>query len=191
MLIIEVDGVEATVALEAERVGAACDEAGAIQVLVAQDEAQRDRLWAARRALSKTTRAMARFKVSEDVVVPRRHIGDLLEEVDRIRDRIQIGMLAYGHAGDGNLHVNYLWDDPDAAPRVESGLSQLFERVVALGGTLTGEHGIGLSKARFLPLEQSAATIDLQRGLKRVFDPNELLNPGKIFPKVNGAHGSC
>lgn len=191
MLILEVDGAEATTDVEQERVGNACMTCGALDVLVAQDGAQRDRLWAARRALSGTTRAMAKFKVSEDVVVPRRHIGDLLEEVDRIRETAGIQMLSYGHAGDGNLHVNYLWSDPDADHRVEAGLEQLFRKVVSLGGTLSGEHGIGLSKARFLPLEQSEGVIDLQRGLKRVFDPHELLNPGKIFPRSSGTHGSC
>jgi glycolate oxidase len=190
MLIIEVDGSEAAAAEEAERVGAACDGAGALTVLVAQDEAQRDRLWSARRALSGVTRAMARFKVSEDVVVPRRHIGDLLDEVDRIRERTGVKMLAYGHAGDGNLHVNYLWDDPEQLPAVRSGLTQLFQKVMVLGGTLTGEHGVGLSKARYLPLEQSEPVIDLQRGLKHVFDPNGLLNPGKIFPD-GMTHGAC
>ncbi len=190
MLILEVDGVEATTLVEQERVGDACDRAGALSVLVAQSASQRDRLWAARRALSTTTRAMARHKVSEDVVVPRTRIPDLLDEVDRIREKTQIRMLTYGHAGDGNLHVNYLWDDPDAGPRVELGLEMLFRRVVELGGTLTGEHGVGLSKRRFLPLEQSAPLIELQRGLKRVFDPHDLLNPGKVFPEREG-HGAC
>lgn len=191
MLLIEADGFEATTDIEQELIGNACVAAGALDVLVAQDAAQRDRLWAARRALSPTTRAMAKHKVSEDVVVPRRHITDLLEEVDRIRERAQIQMLTYGHAGDGNLHVNFLWNDPDAVPRVEQGLEQLFRRVIELGGTLTGEHGIGLSKARFLSLEQSDQVIDLQRGLKRVFDPNGLLNPGKIFPASGTSHGPC
>ena len=191
MLILEVDGAEATVELEQERAGGACVSAGALEVLVAQDGVQRDRLWAARRALSATTRAMAKHKVSEDVVVPRRHIGDLLDEVDRIRDATRIDMLTYGHAGDGNLHVNYLYDDADAVPRVEAGLERLFRKVVELGGTLSGEHGIGLSKARFLPLEQGEELIDLQVGLKRTFDPHGLLNPGKIFPRPSGAHGAC
>lgn len=191
MLILEVDGAEATTLVEQERIGNACMSAGALDVLVAQDLAQRDRLWSARRALSHTTRAMAKHKVSEDVVVPRRHIGTLLAEVDRIREATGIKMLTYGHAGDGNLHVNYLYDDVSQIPDVERGLEQLFRRVVELGGTLTGEHGIGLSKARFLPLEQSESVIDLQQGLKRVFDPNGLLNPGKIFPRPEGGHRSC
>ncbi len=189
MLIIEVDGPEPATEVEMERAGTACDGAGALTVLVAQDDAQRDRLWAARRALSPTTRAMAKFKVSEDVVVPRSKIGDLLEEVDRIREKTGIMMLTYGHAGDGNLHVNFLWNDPSEAAAVDRGLEMLFRAVVGMGGTLTGEHGVGLSKAPYLSLEQSAAVIALQQRLKDAFDPKGLLNPGKIFPREG--HGVC
>ena len=98
-------------------------------------------------------------------------------------------MLSYGHAGDGNLHVNFLWDDPDAAPRVERGLDRLFRSVVGMRGTLTGEHGVGTSKAEYLPLEQGPELIELQRRLKAVFDPKNLLNPHKIFPRRG--HGVC
>lgn len=190
MLILEVDGAEPTTTWEMERIGTACDAAGAIAVLVAQDAAQRERLWAARRALSPTTRAMARHKISEDVVVPRTRIPDLLDEVDRIREAIRVDMLTYGHAGDGNLHVNFLWNDDDALPRVQDGLERLFRAVVGMRGTLSGEHGLGLSKAEYLPLEQSPGLIELQKRLKTAFDPHGLLNPGKMFPRPGG-HGIC
>jgi glycolate oxidase len=147
---------------------------------------------------------MARFKISEDVVVPRDRIPALLDEVDAIGEATGIKMLTYGHAGDGNLHVNYLWDDPALAPRVEEGLSRLFRAVIAMRGTLSGEHGIGTSKADFLPLEQAPELIEIQRRIKGVFDPKGLLNPHKIFPRrevlVAGAapgpaaihlHGAC
>jgi glycolate oxidase len=152
MLILEVDGSEPECERGMERLGAACDEAGAISVLVAQDEAQRDKLWEARRQLSPATRAMAKFKVSEDVVVPRGAIPALLDEVVRISVSEKIRMLTYGHAGDGNLHVNFLWNDPGEEPRVRAGLGRLFRAVVDLRGTLTGEHGIGLSKAPYLAI---------------------------------------
>jgi glycolate oxidase len=202
MLIIELDGDELACDRAMERVGAACDASGAITVLVAQDATRRDSLWSARRALSTTTRAMAKFKVSEDVVVPRRHIASLLDELERMRDaearasaeradgpRGVIELLAYGHAGDGNLHVNFLWNHVEAAERVERLLGQLFRKVIELGGTLTGEHGVGLSKAPYLRLEQSDATISLQQRIKSVFDPKRLLNPGKIF--APHGHGVC
>jgi glycolate oxidase len=139
--------------------------------------------------MSPATRAMARFKISEDVVVPRTRVVDLLAEIDRIREATGIRMLTYGHAGDGNLHVNFLWNDAAEAPRVSEGLGELFHAVVAMRGTLSGEHGIGTSKADYLGLEQSAELIDLQRRLKAVFDPKGLLNPHKIFPRPG--HGAC
>jgi len=189
MLITEVDGSEGEAMDQAERVGGRFDEAGALAVLVAQDASQRDRLWEARRQLSPATRAMARFKVSEDVVVPRTKVPQLLDEVDRISEATGVSMLTYGHAGDGNLHVNFLWDDPDQLQRVHDGLDRLFRAVLALGGTLTGEHGVGTSKAPWLELEQGALLVDLQRRLKGVFDPKGLLNPGKIFSGAR--HHAC
>jgi glycolate oxidase len=109
--------------------------------------------------------------------------GDRLEELSRRR---AVRSVAYGHAGDGNLHVNFLWDEPAEAPRVQAAIAELFELTIALGGTLSGEHGVGVLKAPYLPLEQSAELIDLQRGLKQTFDPGGLLNPGKIFPPGSG-----
>jgi glycolate oxidase len=189
MLILEVDGEPAVCESAMERVGGVCAEAGALDVLAAQDPAQRDRLWEARRQMSPATRAMARFKISEDVVVPRTRVVDLLTEIDRIRERTGVRMLTYGHAGDGNLHVNYLWDQPEDAPRVEQGLAELFRAVVGMRGSLSGEHGIGTSKSAFLGLEQSEALIALQLRLKAAFDPRGLLNPHKIFPRKG--HGAC
>jgi glycolate oxidase len=195
LLIIEVDGDPLACEAAMERTGGVCADAGALDVLVAQDPAQRDRLWEARRQMSPATRAMARFKISEDVVVPRTRMVDLFGAVDLIRERIGreggpvIRILTYGHAGDGNLHVNFLWSDPDAAPRVAEGLDLLFHAVLERRGTLSGEHGIGTSKAEFLPLEQSEALIALQLRLKAAFDPRGLLNPHKIFPRRG--HGAC
>jgi glycolate oxidase len=191
-LILEVDGEPSACEAAMERVGGVTAEAGALDVLAAQDAAQRDRLWEARRQMSPATRAMARFKISEDVVVPRTRIVALFGDLDRIRDATGIRMLTYGHAGDGNLHVNFLWDDPADAPHVEDGLAHLFRAVIGHGGTLSGEHGIGTSKAEFLALEQSAELIALERRLKAAFDPRGLLNPHKIFPRRTAfAHGPC
>lgn len=139
--------------------------------------------------LSVATRAMARFKVSEDVVVPRPRLPDLLRAIDGISQRTRVRMLSYGHAGDGNLHVNLLWDDPGESGQVREALSGLLRAVVSMRGTLSGEHGIGASKAEYLPLEQGPELIDLQLRLKAVFDPRGLLNPHKIFPRKG--HGSC
>lgn len=189
VLILEVDGDPAVCEAAMERVGGVCADAGAMEVLAAQDQAARDRLWEARRQMSPATRAMAKFKISEDVVVPRTRMVELLNEVDRISEATRIRMLTYGHAGDGNLHVNFLWNDPDEATRVDEGLGSLFRAVVGMGGTLSGEHGIGTSKSEYLALEQSEALIDLQMRLKAAFDPRGLLNPHKIFPRRG--HGAC
>jgi glycolate oxidase len=184
-----VDGDAAESALE--RLGeVASQRAGCIDVVVAQDAGQRDRLWAARRMLSKATRKLARHKLSEDIVVPRTRIVELLARTDAIGEATGVRHLAYGHAGDGNLHVNFLWDDDAERPAVDRAIGMLMRATVDLGGTLSGEHGIGVSKAKYLRLEQSDDLIALQRDIKRAFDPRELLNPGKIFP-TDGAHRAC
>jgi glycolate oxidase len=188
MLLVEVDGDGAEADLV--RVGEVASAApGCVDVLVAQDPSQRARLWAARRMLSKATRKLARHKQSEDVVVPRTNIAALLDRTDAIGEETGVRHLTYGHAGDGNLHVNFLWDDDSERPAVDRAIEMLMRATIELGGTLSGEHGIGISKARYLPLEQSADLIALQRDVKRAFDPKTLLNPGKIF--TGGGHVGC
>ncbi|MGA3120254.1 MAG: FAD-linked oxidase C-terminal domain-containing protein [Polyangiaceae bacterium] len=188
MLLIEVDGESAESALlRVGEVASACP--GCVDVVVANDGAQRDRLWAARRMLSKATRRLARHKLSEDVVVPRTRIADLLARVDDIGAETGVRHLAYGHAADGNLHVNFLWDDDSERAAVDRAIDRLMRATIDFGGTLSGEHGIGVSKAAYLRLEQSDDLIALQRGIKRAFDPKDLLNPGKIFPSEG--HRAC
>jgi glycolate oxidase len=189
LLIMEVDGDAASCEQQLQQVGGRATDAGAIDVLVAQDEAQRARVWDARRQLSQVTRRMARYKIAEDVVVPRGKLAALVNEVSRIGERNGVRTLTYGHAGDGNLHVNFLWDDPADDARVATGLDELFRTVIAMRGTLSGEHGIGTSKSEFLALEQSRELILLQQRIKATFDPKGILNPGKIFPR--SGHGSC
>jgi glycolate oxidase len=189
LLLIELDGEPAALEHGASIIEGVCDEVKAQQLLVAQDGAQRARLWSARREMSYAIRKLSRHKLSEDVVVPRKHIGALLEHVAQVSERTGIRSLTYGHAGDGNLHCNYLWNDAEEFPRVEQSIEQLFLKVVALGGTLSGEHGIGVLKAPYLPLEQSEPLIALQRRIKQTFDPQGILNPGKIFPATH--HGAC
>ncbi len=190
MLLIELDGEEAAADQALERLGELLSgRDGIIDIVVAQDAAQRARLWEARRALSPATRKLAKYKLSEDIVVPRSKIVELLAEVERIGERTGVRHLSYGHAGDGNLHVNFLWNDEAEREAVERAIEALMRATVALGGTLSGEHGIGVSKAAYLSIEQSPELISVQRDLKRVFDPKELLNPGKIFPARG--HGGC
>jgi glycolate oxidase len=191
LLLVELDGETREVEAALERAGGILAAApGSIEVQVAQDAAQRDRLWEARRSLSPATKKLAKYKLSEDVVVPRTRIADLLDETARSAEALGVRHLTYGHAGDGNLHVNFLWDDDGERSRVDAAIASLMKTTVALGGTLTGEHGIGITKIEYLPLEQSADLIALQEDVKRAFDPQGLLNPGKIFAPRRG-HGAC
>ncbi len=192
MLLIELDGEMSSLEREAELVERACGQAGALELLAAQSPQHRDRLWAARRQLSPAVRRLAQHKLSEDVVVPRRHLVELINRIRSAGEQQDIRTLCYGHAGDGNLHVNFLWDTADEVPRVHASVEQLFRDVVSLGGTLTGEHGMGCTKAPYLGLEQSEPLIALQRSIQRVFDPKGLLNPHKIFPTgTRRGHGDC
>jgi glycolate oxidase len=189
MLLLEVDGDEPTCERDMEAVGGCAMDAGAVDVLVAQDQAKRDRLWAVRKELSNVLKKLAKHKISEDVCVPRSKMADLVALVQGISERTGVRMMSYGHAGDGNLHVNLLWDDDEQASAVERSLDELFRTTIAMGGTLSGEHGIGTSKAHFLELEQSPELIGVERRIKDLFDPKGVLNPGKIFPR--SGHGAC
>lgn len=192
MLIVELDGDAESLPGQLERCGGAMDDAGAIEILVARHGGERERLWAARRELSHSLRATAPYKLAEDVVVPRSQIGALLDTCRAISERHRVHMPTYGHAGDGNMHVNFLWQDEGERPAVEAATAELFEAVIGLGGTLSGEHGIGILKAPYLGLEQSPQLIALQERIKDLFDPAGILNPGKIFPAAHARfHGSC
>lgn len=191
MLLVELDGDEVQLERDVENCGAAMLDVGALEVLVAKHGGERDRLWAARRELSRTLRATANNKLSEDVVVPRSQMAGLLERCRRLADQHAIVMPTYGHAGDGNLHVNFLWDEGRQRPGVDAAIGSLFEAVIEMGGTLSGEHGIGVLKAPYLPLEQSPEVIALQRRIKDVFDPRGILNPGKLFCGERAFHGAC
>jgi glycolate oxidase len=190
LLIVETDGFESAVREEIAQVETACRTAGATDIRVANDEAERQEIWRLRRELSYSLRTVASLKFNHDIVVPKGRIPELFTLIDRLRATYAIQIPCFGHVGDGNIHVNLMVDKDDQAavskiPQVER---ELFEGVVALQGSITGEHGIGFSKARYLPLELSPETIALMQRVKRAFDPNNVLNPGKIFPA--GSTGS-
>jgi glycolate oxidase len=192
MLLIELDGEEAALENELERLGNILFDLDALEVLVAQSSSERERLWASRRELSHSLKRQAKNKLAEDVVVPRTKMAELLSYCAQLSEQHQLLMPTYGHAGDGNLHVNFLWDDPDQKVRVDQAIEALFQRTIDLDGTLSGEHGIGVLKAPYLPMEQSPALIALQEKIKDVFDPKHILNPGKIFPAdAKRFHGAC
>lgn len=185
LLWVELDGDGAGLDASLRRAAELCREAGALDVAVAEDAAARERLWEVRRALSVTLRAHWPKKISEDVAVPLARLPDLAAAARDIGARHGVDVASFGHAGDGNLHVNFLYDpkaSTDVQERVDRAVADLFAATVALGGTLSGEHGIGLSKRPYMPLEQPDELRALQLQLKRAWDPKDILNPGKVFP---------
>jgi glycolate oxidase len=184
ILLLEVDGIAPAVAEEAGRVEEACRAAGATEVLRARDEAERQELWRVRRELSLSLKMITPLKYNHDVVVPKGRIPDLFALVRRIKEQYRLRIPCFGHAGDGNIHVNIMVDpaDGEEIARAHAAEEILFAGVVALEGSISGEHGIGFAKAPFLALELSADTIALMKRVKHAFDPQGILNPGKIFP---------
>jgi glycolate oxidase len=183
LLLIEVDGVPAAVEEEAARVEQACLESGATEILRARDAAERDELWRVRRELSLSLKMVASLKFNHDVVVPKGRIPELFDLVARLRQEFSLRIPLFGHAGDGNIHVNLMVDaaDREAIARAHAAERVLFEGVVSLDGSISGEHGIGFAKAPFLGIELSLDEIALMKRVKQAFDPNGILNPGKIF----------
>ena len=184
MVIVECDGTQAAVDEELERVAAACRESGAMEIRRASNEAEREDLWSVRRQLSVALRATGLRKINHDVVVPRGRVPQLLDAVGQIARRYELTVASFGHAGDGNIHVNLMVNpnDADELQRARDAERQLFERVVALEGSISGEHGIGFAKAPYLAIELSEVEIALMKRVKAAFDPAGILNPGKIFP---------
>lgn len=184
LLMIEVDGSEAAIDASASRIMRTAANAGCLRITTAASKAEAEALWAVRRALSPALRNIAPNKLNEDVVVPVSRIPQLIEGVTALSREFGIPIVNFGHAGNGNIHVNLLYDTQD--PKQEGSalpcLSRVFDLVIALGGTLSGEHGIGLAKRDYLPRAIEPATLALMRAIKRQFDPRGILNPGKIFP---------
>ena len=185
LLLLEVDGLADAVTEEAARCERACRDAGATEVLRARDEAERQEIWRVRRELSPALKTITPIKFNHDVVVPKGRIPQLFEFVERLKSDYRLRIPCFGHAGDGNIHVNIMVTpgDDDEMRRAHEAERVLFEGVVALEGSISGEHGIGFVKAKYLPLELDPPTIEIMKAVKRAFDPQGLLNPGKIFPE--------
>ncbi|MGA7826313.1 MAG: FAD-linked oxidase C-terminal domain-containing protein, partial [Geobacteraceae bacterium] len=183
LLLIEVDGHPAQVAEDADRVESICKQIGAMNVRVAKDARERDKVWEARRAALSALAKLKPTVVLEDATVPRSKIPSMVHAIADISRKYDLTIGTFGHAGDGNLHPTILTDRRDKKEwtRVESAIDEIFERALEIGGTLSGEHGIGLAKARYMEKETGRATIVYSRRIKRALDPNNVLNPGKII----------
>jgi glycolate dehydrogenase FAD-linked subunit len=184
LVVIECDGTPAAVAEEIARVNEACQAVGATAIVPAATEEEREALWAARRELSPALKATGLKKINHDVVVPRGRIPELFAMIEELKRRYALRIASFGHAGDGNIHVNLMVDPSDAAQleRARAAERMLFERVVQLEGSISGEHGIGFAKAPYIGIELSGETLALMKRVKAAFDPRGILNPGKIFP---------
>jgi glycolate oxidase subunit GlcD len=183
-LLVEIDGQEASVKAEVGELTALLKDARAVSVESATTNEGCDRLWALRRGFSASLRATGLKKLNEDIVVPRGKLVELVEFGAQLGRDYDVPVACFGHAGDGNIHVNLMVenpDDPATKDRMERALDALFQGVLAMGGSITGEHGVGLAKKRWWKQAVDAGADDLHRRIKRALDPEDLLNPGKFL----------
>jgi glycolate oxidase len=185
ILLIELDGHPIALEEEMERVAEACMMVNARHVQVAKDDEEAEQLWQARKLVSPAIVKIKPTKISEDATVPRSKIPEMFQRLKEIREKYNVHLVVFGHAGDGNLHPNIIADqrDEEEMHRVEQAVEEIFETAVELGGTLSGEHGIGLMKAPFMEMELGKDGLHMMKLIKDAWDPQNILNPGKIFPE--------
>ncbi|MBI5056347.1 MAG: FAD-binding protein [Nitrospirae bacterium] len=182
MLLIEVDGSHAAAMQDAEKIAKICTSQNG-QVSIAEDIFAQQRLWEARRAISPALYRIKPTKINEDIVVPRGRIPEMLQSLREISERYNLKIVNFGHAGDGNIHVNVMTDknDREEYERAGKAVEDIFKATLSLEGTISGEHGVGLTKKQFLGMELSETSIEMMKAIKKTFDPYGILNPGKIF----------
>lgn len=182
LLLIELDGYPSVITKEAEKIIDICHKLGA-EIKMAEDEYARNNLWVSRRAISPALYKLKPTKINEDIVVPRNRLTDMLKKLRSLSDETGIKIVNFGHAGDGNIHVNIMVDKNDEH-EYQKGIElvkRIFSETLELGGTISGEHGIGLTKAPYLNMEIKEKELEIMKSIKKVFDPKNILNPGKIF----------
>ncbi|ADH86868.1 FAD-binding oxidoreductase [Desulfurivibrio alkaliphilus] len=184
MLLLELDGNPEEVAGQTRQLNEFLQDQPGVLVYAAADREEAEQLWAARRAVSPAAFKLRPHKISDDIVVPRSRIPELVAAAEQLAADTGLPIFTFGHAGDGNIHVNIMLDrdDPREAGAAEGVRAAIQQRTLALGGTLSGEHGVGISKAAAITAELDQAGLELMKKLKRLFDPGNILNPGKIFP---------
>jgi glycolate oxidase len=183
ILLVAVDGSTQEVERNAQLVEKIIEENGGFDVVRARSKEEEDKLWDVRRAISPSLMKYGTLKINEDVVVPRSRVPELVAKIEEIGKRHNVFVANFGHAGDGNIHVNFVVDrdDPDEVARARQCVSETFKLSVELGGTISGEHGIGYVKAPYMDYAVDPETLEVMKGIKKLFDPNGILNPGKMF----------
>jgi glycolate oxidase len=185
LLLIEVDGDIHTVTSQCELIADICVRHNAEEVTVAKNIEEEEELWRARRSISPALLKLNPHKINEDITVPISRIPDIIRQIRKIAETYQLVNVNFGHAGDGNIHTNLMIDQDDAeeVERAHQAVKEIFQAALSLGGTISGEHGIGITKAPYLPMEIGSNTQLLMQQIKNLFDPNHILNPGKLFLK--------
>jgi len=185
VLLIETDGEKEQAHKEAEEIIKICKKNNAKSLRFADTKEEKDDLWKIRRSVSASLLRLSPTKVNEDVAVPPSQLPELVRGIKKLSTDYNVQINTFGHAGDGNLHVNFMTDSRDKAKmhRVEQGVEKLFDLTLKLGGTLSGEHGIGTTKAKFMEKEVGKSGIEFMKKVKQAFDPDGIINPGKIFPE--------
>lgn len=185
LVLIELDGHPAAVADEAAKAAKVCREIGAKNVRIPESKSEAEELWKARKLVSPAIVQMKPTKISEDATVPLSKIPEMCYRLQEIKKKYNLHLVVFGHAGDGNLHPNIIADksDKEEMLRVEQAIAEIFKTTVELGGTLSGEHGIGTMKAPFMEMELGTAGLEMMKRMKRAWDKNNIMNPGKIFPE--------
>lgn len=183
ILIIEVDGSESEVSHALGRVTAVCEKSGARQIKTAENRQEAQILWKARKAVSPALFKYGPDKINEDIVVPRSKIPDMVKKIKTLSRETGLTMVSFGHAGDGNIHVNIMLDKQVEAQlqKANQAVEEIFDYTLALGGTISGEHGVGITKSAYMSKEISAESLALMRRIKAAFDPAGILNPGKMM----------
>lgn len=180
-LLIQVDGDEASVSAQIKQVKNVLNHHRPINIVISSNQEEEEAVWNLRRSISPAIASLKPIKINEDIVVPRSKIPDAVDFTYAIAEKYSLQVIVFGHMGDGNIHVNFMIDESERE-RAEQAVYELFQRVVETGGAISGEHGIGITKSKFLALQLGDTEIEVMKRIKRLFDPNNIMNPGKIFP---------
>jgi glycolate oxidase len=183
VLIIEVDGDQEFLDKQVQKIQRLIQPHGVVETRTAETPEESEALWQIRRSVSASLRKVNPDKFNEDICVPRSKVPEMIRRVDAIAEKYQVPIVNFGHAGDGNIHVNVMIDKkvPGELERAEKAIEEVFKGALALGGTMSGEHGVGIAKAPYIPLEITEQATTYMKTIKKALDPNNILNPGKIF----------